>query len=103
MKKEERQVEEKSEGVRSGELQKREVGLKELSLEIKEILNVKKSASYKDLANILLSKNNSTDTESSEQKVKNNLNLKRRVYDALNVLVAVGILSRDNKKLVINQ
>lgn len=88
--------------MRGEEVQKREVGgLKDLSLEIKEILSVKKSASYKDLASILLSKhhqNRGQVHESSEQKARNNLNLRRRVYDALNVLVAVGILKRDNKK-----
>ena len=39
----------------------------------------------------------------TNKQPKQESNIKRRVYDALNVLVASGVINKDKKKVRINQ
>jgi len=67
-----------------------------------------KSASYKEVANKLVTELNEEkelDQEVSHIviKGKDEQNIKRRVYDALNVLIALGVLKKEGRKIVGNR
>ena len=64
--------------------------LKALSFQIKQIVQKQENASYKSVSEEVLSRLNCS---SSNEK-----NVRRRIYDALNVLVAVGIFEKTYKK-----
>lgn len=74
-------------------------GLKNLSIKVRELVVRSKETTYKDIADQILkemkrNKANWIDNEKEEQ------NIKRRIYDALNVLVATEIFKKKGKTLV---
>lgn len=66
-------------------------GLRDLSYKVKKIIECESQTTYRFVADKLVQAD-------SEQKVEQNV--KRRVYDALNVLIAVGVIIKKNKFLV---
>ena len=86
-----------------------ERGLKRLSVKVRDLVFKLKETSYKDVANRLIEElviNNEYDESgrkldkksSSERKTKEEKNVRRRVYDALNVLIASGVLKKNANK-----
>ncbi|CAD8092305.1 unnamed protein product [Paramecium primaurelia] len=74
--------------------------LKGLSFQIKTLVKELKSTTYKVLANILIEKlQNELQKIHSTERRKEIQNLKRRVYDAINVMVAMGVLEKDKKQI----
>lgn len=69
-------------------------GLKVLSWKVKEIVERLGSSTYQEVADILVK-----ETEEGDGDTKDEKNIRRRVYDALNVLIAVGVLQKNNKKV----
>lgn len=77
-------------------------GLKQLSVLVWDLVNEKKSLSYKEVAELILaddSKRKILNLSCGQKSTKEDLNIKRRVYDALNVLIAAEILLKDGKKV----
>jgi len=76
-------------------------GLKVLSIQVRNILLQRKEATYKQIAEIIynecrhLFKGQKTTTN----ETKDEKNMKRRVYDSLNILVASGILIKERRKV----
>ena len=70
-------------------------GLKVLSWKVKEIVQRLGSSTYQEVADILVKETE----EEVEGAAKDEKNIRRRVYDALNVLIAVGVLQKNNKKV----
>jgi E2F/DP family winged-helix DNA-binding domain/Transcription factor DP len=68
-------------------------GLKVLSWKVKEIVETLGSSTYQEVADCLV-KQLDQNSEFKDEK-----NIRRRVYDALNVLIAVGIIKKDCKKV----
>ncbi|CAK67695.1 unnamed protein product (macronuclear) [Paramecium tetraurelia] len=66
-------------------------GLRNLSYKVKKIIESESQTTYRFVADKLVS-------EDSEQK-KEEQNVKRRVYDALNVLIAAGVIIKKKKFL----
>ncbi|CAD8115028.1 unnamed protein product [Paramecium sonneborni] len=74
--------------------------LKGLSYQIKTLVKELKSTTYKILANILIEKlQNELQKIHTTERRKEIQNLKRRVYDAINVMVAMGVLEKDKKQI----
>lgn len=71
-------------------------GLKALSWRVKEIVERYGSATYKDVADELLQE---LQTIQGEEDFKDEKNVRRRVYDALNVLIAAEILQKRGKQV----
>lgn len=69
-------------------------GLKFLSLRVKEIIDKKGYVSYKKMADELIRDLHLQETPERGREEKNVL---RRVYDALNVLIAVGVIKKSKK------
>jgi hypothetical protein len=69
-------------------------GLKMLSWKVKEIVEKLGSSTYQEIADQLVK-----ETEDSEGEARDEKNIRRRVYDALNVLISVGVLEKENKKV----
>jgi hypothetical protein len=88
-----------------------ERGLKRLSVKVRDLVFRLKETSYKDVANRLIDELVS-DSEydeygarldkkaSNDRKTKEEKNVRRRVYDALNVLIASGVLKKNENKNV---
>lgn len=77
-------------------------GLKLLSVIVQDIVAKKQSTTYKEVANIILDdsiKSGNLPTSSKIELAKEEQNIKRRVYDALNVLISAGILLKEGKKV----
>ncbi|CAD8192860.1 unnamed protein product [Paramecium pentaurelia] len=75
-------------------------GLRHLSIKVKEIVFELRSTSYKDVAERLiqeLSKEEGRLLDYDNQKDEQNI--KRRVYDALNVMIASKVLRKEGKKV----
>ena len=88
-----------------------ERGLKKLSVKVIDLVYKLKETSYKQVANKLIEElvtnaendNNGTRNESraiTDRKTKEEKNVRRRVYDALNVLIACGVLKKNSNKNV---
>lgn len=88
-----------------------ERGLKRLSVKVRDLVYRLKETSYKDVANRLIEElvvddeyddyGNKLDRKmSSDRKTKEEKNVRRRVYDALNVLIASGVLKKNANKNV---
>jgi len=88
----------------------RSKGLRYLSVRVKELVREKGETSYKEVADIMireiLSAEGGFDDHNDNgagvglsHKHKNEKNIRRRVYDALNVLIAADILVRVGKKV----
>ena len=76
-------------------------GLKTLSCRVKHIVNGRKKTSYKEVAEQLIAETKTPgvilSVDGSLRQSREEQNIKRRVYDALNVLIAADILVKDNK------
>ena len=91
---------EKSSGIRQNK------GLKILSIIVKEIVKKKKETTYKEVAEIIIKDNLRFENRGivdSDKYKKQEQNIKRRVYDALNVLISASILVKDRKCVRINE
>lgn len=73
-------------------------GLRVLSLKVRDIVSKKKKTSYKEVAEALLQDLNQKLKGKSQAEIsKEEQNVKRRVYDALNVLIAADVLRKEGK------
>lgn len=89
-------------------------GLKLLSVIVKDIVVEKKATTYKEVADIILRDTIKFENLNLNHKIeiaKEEQNIKRRVYDALNVLISAGILikegkmvrkNKNNKEIIVN-
>ena len=68
-------------------------GLKSLTIQVKQILTVHKNISYQEVAAILTREA----CGNSSERIREEKNIKRRVYDAINVLIAAGVLDKDER------
>jgi hypothetical protein len=81
-------------------------GLKLLSVIVRDIVVEKQSTTYKEVADIILRdtiKFENLNMYSQGVIAKEEQNIKRRVYDALNVLISAGILIKEGKKVRKNE
>lgn len=81
-------------------------GLKILSIVVKEIVKKKKETTYKEVAEIIIKDNLRFENRGivdSDKYKKQEQNIKRRVYDALNVLISASILKKDRKSVRLNE
>lgn len=72
-------------------------GLRHFSLKVCEKVKMKRITTYNEVADELVNEemqNTTFDTTNCDQK-----NIRRRVYDALNVLMALHIISKDKKEI----
>ena len=73
-------------------------GLKPLAARVKELMHAAGGkASYQSLAEGLISEFEHTDSSSNRERTVKNI--KRRAYDAINVMTAVGLLTRQDETL----
>jgi hypothetical protein len=89
-----------------GESIRQNKGLKILSIIVKEIVKEKVETTYKEVAEVIIRENlrfQNRGIVDSEKYKKAEQNIKRRVYDALNVLISASILVKTNKKVKINE
>ena len=99
---------------RAGGRRKFNKGLKLLIVIVKDIVVEKQTTTYKEVADIILKdtiKFENLQLNSKLEIAKEEQNIKRRVYDALNVLIAAGVLIKEgkfvrknsnNKKIIVN-
>lgn len=69
---------------------------------VRDLVLEKKNLSYKEVAELILndeSKRKTLNLTCGQKNNKEDLNIKRRVYDALNVLIAAEILHKDGKQV----
>lgn len=81
-------------------------GLKSLSIIVRDIVIEKRLTTYKEVAEIILRDTIREEQMNSSHKIeilKEEQNIKRRVYDALNVLISAGVLVKDGKKVRKNE
>lgn len=88
----------------SGESEKVKVkqlwSLKGLSYQIKELVSQIRETTYKELAQILIQRlQTHLQMLQINERKKEIQNLKRRVYDSINVMVAIGLLRKEKKKI----
>lgn len=81
-----------------------ERGLKKLASEAYRFVSMQKKTTYKEVArNLISSLQDEGEMEMSmqgiQQEKRGEMNIKRRVYDALNVLIALGLLKRNGNKI----
>ncbi|CAM4506509.1 unnamed protein product [Leuciscus chuanchicus] len=76
-------------------------GLRHFSMKVCEKVQKKVVTSYNEVADELVTEFSSGDTHISpnEAHVYDQKNIRRRVYDALNVLMAMNIISKDKKEI----
>lgn len=72
-------------------------GLKRLSRRVKEVVQERATSTYKDVADDLIRELEHMDITDKEKEEKN---IRRRVYDALNVLIAAGVMGKKGKLVV---
>ena len=96
-----------------GPTPRRERGLKKLSVRVRDMVFEKKSTTYKQVANELIKEfeipmastekefgeDGSVGCSDEEHGNKEEKNVRRRVYDALNVLIAAGVLKKHGKNV----
>jgi hypothetical protein len=70
-------------------------GLKSLTIHVKQILTAHRNISYQEVASLLTH----AICENTSERVREEKNIKRRVYDAINVLIAAGVLDKDERGL----
>ncbi len=71
-----------------------------MSVVVKDIVIERKSATYKEVADIILKRileSEDTSAYTNSKIRKEEQNIKRRVYDALNVLISAGVLLKEGK------
>jgi len=71
-------------------------GLRHFSLKVCQNVERKKQTTYNEVADELVAEFNSSDKFKSPVDQKN---IRRRVYDALNVLMAMGIITKEKKEI----
>jgi hypothetical protein len=77
-------------------------GLKMLSIAVRDIVIERQCTTYKEVADTILQEMMKFDKFKKGQKLdisKEEQNVKRRVYDALNVLISAGVLTKEGKKV----
>ena len=87
-------------------LKKNNKGLKVLSIIVRDIVSERPWSTYKDVAEMILTetlKLEKIDLNSSQNLAKEEQNIKRRVYDALNVLISAGVLVKEDKRVARNE
>jgi len=101
--------------------QRHKRGLKMLSVRVRDIVYQKKRTTYKEVADTLIAEdqmdcdklnetavvngvggNSLKIKKPTKKKAKLDANVKRRVYDALNVLIAADVLEKQSKLVVFN-
>eukprot|EP01017_Pseudomicrothorax_dubius_P038172 TRINITY_DN5682_c0_g1_i12.p1 TRINITY_DN5682_c0_g1~~TRINITY_DN5682_c0_g1_i12.p1 ORF type:complete len:411 (-),score=92.69 TRINITY_DN5682_c0_g1_i12:10-1242(-) len=84
-------------------------GLRLLSSKVKEIVQQKKETTYKEVAETLIKDFNKKggifffESVAGGDKNKEEQNIKRRVYDALNVLIAADVLKKRGKSVLCDE
>jgi hypothetical protein len=73
-------------------------GLRSVSLRVKEIVRRRGKSSYKDVADVLVKQLN---LPSWADRPKEEKNIRRRVYDALNVLIAADVIGRQGRDIIL--
>lgn len=69
-------------------------GLRHFSMRVCEKVKEKGKTTYNEVADELVKEEFKEDSANCDQK-----NIRRRVYDALNVLMAINIISKDKKEI----
>ena len=75
-------------------------GLKSLSWRVKELVEERGSSTYQEITDQLMKELQITQKKSPQKSEKN---VRRRIYDALNVLVAVNVLEKQGKYVTSNR
>jgi hypothetical protein len=81
---------------------KQQKGLKLLSVSVRDIVSERQSTTYKEVADAILADLAYQASPGSLRKghqSREEQNIKRRVYDALNVLISAGVLVKDGKRV----
>ena len=80
-------------------------GLKHLSVIVSGIVSHSSSITYKHVSDCILNHSYPTDIIplQTPDHFKNQQNIKRRVYDALNVMIAAGVLTKTGKCVSLNK
>ncbi|CAD8073344.1 unnamed protein product [Paramecium sonneborni] len=80
--------------------QRSQKGLRNLSVKVRDIVLELKSTSYKDVAQRLIQDLGSDGQIVELDNPKDEQNIKRRVYDALNVMIASKVLRKEGKRVL---
>ncbi|XP_039600591.1 transcription factor Dp-1b isoform X1 [Polypterus senegalus] len=90
-----------STGKRSKKGEKNGKGLRHFSMKVCEKVQRKGTTSYNEVADELVAEFSTTDNHISpnDAHVYDQKNIRRRVYDALNVLMAMNIISKEKKEI----
>ncbi|XP_068263119.1 transcription factor Dp-2 isoform X5 [Nyctibius grandis] len=89
-----------SESKRSKKGDKNGKGLRHFSMKVCEKVQRKGTTSYNEVADELVSEfTNSNSHLAAESQAYDQKNIRRRVYDALNVLMAMNIISKEKKEI----
>ncbi|KAL2081422.1 hypothetical protein ACEWY4_023275 [Coilia grayii] len=90
-----------SSGKRSKKGEKNGKGLRHFSMKVCEKVQKKGVTTYNEVADELVAEFSSTDNHISpnDSHVYDQKNIRRRVYDALNVLMAMNIISKEKKEI----
>lgn len=76
-------------------------GLKLLSIMVKEIVEKSNGITYKEVARRILKEQCFQKLE-DEEELKEESNIKRRVYDALNVLISANVIFKEGRQVFKN-
>ncbi|XP_069493232.1 transcription factor Dp-1 [Ambystoma mexicanum] len=89
-----------SAGKRSKKGEKNGKGLRHFSMKVCEKVRKKGTTSYNEVADELVAEFSTIDTHiSPNESAYDQKNIRRRVYDALNVLMAMNIISKEKKEI----
>ncbi|XP_073915185.1 transcription factor Dp-2 isoform X5 [Castor canadensis] len=88
-----------SESKRSKKGDKNGKGLRHFSMKVCEKVQRKGTTSYNEVADELVSELTSSDDHLPADSAYEQKNIRRRVYDALNVLMAMNIISKEKKEI----
>lgn len=72
-------------------------GLKDLSMKVKEIVNCSGGLNYQEVTKLLISNLKQT---GMAIPFKDEKNIRRRVYDALNIMIAAKLIAKEGKKVL---
>lgn len=91
----------KTRGGRAAGAEKGGISLRHFSMKVCGIVESKGRTTYNEVADELVAEFSNTDFPhvSSDQPQYDEKNIRRRVYDALNVLMAMGIILKDKKSI----
>jgi hypothetical protein len=74
-------------------------GLRVISISVRDIVSLKRTTTYKEVADLLIQELELGNLVEAKEQFKEEKNVRRRVYDALNVLVAAGVVSKTGKNV----